>query len=173
MKTRMRVGIVWILLAIGWNVSAQTGVARAEALFIYNFSRLIEWPANYKSGPFIIGVLGNNTEIIKELESYTAGKSVGSQAISIRVFNSVDEVMACHTLFLPFPEAKNLPAVLSKTDGKSTLVITEKNGSIEKGAGINFIVIGDKLKFEFSPANISKNNIKVSSKLNEMAYKVY
>jgi hypothetical protein len=151
---------------------SQTDISRAEALFIYNFSRLIEWPANYKSGPFVIGVLGSSP-IINQLKNYTSGKQVGSQPITIKTFNSPVEISTCHILFVPFSETKHMANIVSQVSGKSTLLITEKNGAAQEGAGINFVVVGDKLKFEVNESNISKYGIKMSSKLNEMAFKVY
>jgi hypothetical protein len=141
-------------------------------MFIYNFSRLIEWPANYKNGPFVIGVLGNSG-LQEQLQVYTNGKRVGSQPITVKTFNSPGDISTCHILFVPFNDTKSMPNVVSSIAGKSTLVITEKNGAIEQGSAINFVVVGDKLKFELSSGNASKYKIKVSSKLNEMAYKVY
>ncbi len=151
---------------------AQTDLSRAQSMFIYNFSRLIEWPANYKTGPFVIGIVGNSP-IVGELKTYTAGKSVGSQPIMIKTFKEIADISACHILYVPFSETRQLPNILPQLASKNTLIITEKNGAIEQGAAINFVVIGDKLKFELSPANATKYDIKISSKLNEMAYKIY
>ena len=151
---------------------AQTDLSRAQSMFIYNFSRLIEWPANYKTGPFVIGIVGNSP-IVGELKTYTTGKSVGSQPIMIKTFKEIADISACHILYVPFSETKQLPNILPQLASKNTLIITEKNGAIEQGAAINFVVIGDKLKFELSPANATKYDIKISSKLNEMAYKIY
>ena len=161
-----------LFLILSFSAYSQTDISRAEALFIYNFSRLIEWPSNYKNGPFVIGVLGSSP-ILGQLQSFTTGKQVGSQPIAVKNFNSASEISTCHILFVPFSETKQLPNIIPQIAGKSTLIITEKNGSIDEGAGINFVVVGDKLKFELSPTNVSSRQIKLSSKLNEMAYKVY
>ena len=153
-------------------MSSQTGIPRAQAMFIYNFSRLIEWPASYKSGPFIIGVLGNSNTL-SELTSYTANKTVGSQKINVRKFDAPGEIGVCHILFVPFGKTKMMGDIISTLGNKSTLIICEKSGSIDKGAAINFVTIGDRLKFEVKAANATSKNIKMSSKLNEMAYKSY
>jgi hypothetical protein len=161
-----------LLVTIIHHSNAQTQIARAQAMFIYNFSRLIEWPANYKNGPFVIGVLGAS-DIQEQLQVYTNGKMVGSQPITVKSFGSPADISTCHILFVPFSGTKYMSNVVQSVQGKSTLIITEKNGAIEEGSAINFIVIGDKLKFELSPGNAVKYNIKVSSKLNEMAFKIY
>lgn len=167
-----RVLVIAVIGLFTFNLFAQTEIPRAQAMFIYNFSRLIEWPSEYKSGPFVIAVVGS-CQALNELESFAAGKNVGSQPIAVKKVDLTEEVPNCHILFIPFGKTRELAAILPKFQGKSTLIITEKNGSIESGAAINFVVVGDKLKFEIKPGNITKYNMKVSSKLNEMAFKVY
>jgi hypothetical protein len=167
-----RVLVTSILGLISLMVYSQTEIPRAQAMFIYNFSRLIEWPSEYKSGPYVIAVYGS-CQTLSELESFTAGKNVGSQPIAVKKTDASEEIPNCHILFVPFNKTKELPIIVPKLQNKSTLIISEKNGAIDNGSAINFVVIGDKLKFEIKPGNILKYNMKVSSKLNEMAYKVY
>lgn len=154
------------------GADGQTEISRAQAMFIYNFSRLIEWPANYKTGPFVIGVYGSSP-IQKELKSYTTGKRVGSQPIAIKTFNTPSEISACHILVIPFSSTKQLSTIVPGLTGKSTLLITEKSGAITDGSAINFVIVGNNLKFELSPGNATKYGIKLSSKLSEMAFKIY
>jgi hypothetical protein len=153
-------------------IFAQTGIPRAQAMFIYNFSRLIEWPTNYKTGPFVIGTFGPSP-VADELTSYTTGKKVGTQDITIQEIKSVDEINKCHILFIPFSRTKQIDQIVSRIGNMSTLLITEKGGAIDLGSAINFLIVGDKLKFEMKQANASKYGIKVSAKLQEMAIQSY
>lgn len=146
----------------------QTTIPKAQTLFIYNFSRLIEWPANYRTGNFIIGVLGTS-EVAAELEVYTKGKKVGTQAIEVIRYKAPTEIQNCHILFVPFARTKQVTEVIASMSGKSTLIITEKNGALDEGSAINFIIVQDKMKFELKPENASKYGIKFSSKLTEMS----
>jgi len=146
----------------------QTTIPKAQTLFIYNFSRLIEWPANYRSGPFVIGILGG-VEITSELELYTKGKKVGIQDIDVIRYKTAKEITTCHILFVPFEKTKQMPEILGILKDKSTLIITEKAGALEDGSAINFVIVEDKLKFELKPENAVKLGIKFSSKLLEMS----
>lgn len=147
---------------------AQTSIPKAQAMFIYNFSRLVEWPANYRSGPFIIASLGNSP-VADELETYTNGKKVGTQDIQIVRYKTVQEITNCHILFVPFGRTKQLAEILSAIENKSVLIITEKNGALNEGAAINFLLLSDKIKFEIKGDNFTKYDLKYSSKLQEMA----
>jgi len=137
-------------------------------MFIYNFSRLIEWPVAYKTGPFIIGVLGNSS-VADELETYTLGKKVGIQEIQVKKYKTVQEIALCHILFIPFARTKQLGEIQEALKGKNTLLITEKGGALTEGSAINFVLLADKIKFEIQTDNISKYGLKYSTKLQEMA----
>ena len=169
---KIAISIIILLLGLTGIAHGQTGIPKAQAMFIYNFSRLIEWPPAYKSGAFVIGVFGTSN-VADELEGYTTGKKVGAQSIIVQRIKSVDELSKCHILFVPFSRTKQLEEIVAKISGLSTLVITEKKGAIDLGSAINFLIIGDKLKFEFKQANASKYGIKVSSRLQEMSFKSY
>ncbi len=156
------------LLCLAIPAKAQTEIPKAQAMFIYNFSRLIEWPATNKAGPFIIGVLGNSA-VATEIELYSRGKKVGIQDILIKQYKTVDEISTCHILFVPFARTKQMPDILQAIREKNVLLITEKNGALDEGSAINFVLMADKIKFELQPDHITKYGLKYSSKLQEMA----
>lgn len=169
MKKSISIVGIFILLV---SMSSQTGIPRAQAMFIYNFSRLIEWPPNYRTGQFVIGVIGSSSTF-NELKTYTVNKTVGSQQIVVKKYSDVSEIGKCQILFVPFGKTKLLPQITDKIASNSTLIVSEKNGAINNGSTINFVIVGDKLKFEIKPDNATSRGIKLSSKLNEMAYKNY
>jgi len=156
------------LILLTLPIRGQTVIPKAQAMFIYNFSRLIEWPVAYKTGPFIIGVLGNSS-VADELETYTLGKKVGIQEIQVKKYKTVQEIALCHILFIPFARTKQLGEIQEALKGKNTLLITEKGGALTEGSAINFVLLADKIKFEIQTDNISKYGLKYSTKLQEMA----
>jgi hypothetical protein len=163
-----KIVIALAAIFLATNAYMQTSIPKAQTLFIYNFSRLIEWPANYRTGNFIIGVLGS-TEIATELETYTKGKKVGSQNIQVVRYKTPAEIQNCHIIFISFSRTKQMAEVIPVLKGKSTLIISEKSGALVEGSAINFIVTEDKLKYEINADNASKFGIKFSAKLQEMS----
>ncbi len=159
---------VLIFMFIAMSAYMQTTIPKAQSLFIYNFSRLIEWPANYRTGDFVIGVLGAS-EVAGELESYTKGKKVGTQNIQVIRYKAPTEIQHCHILFVPFVRTKQLSEVIAAIGTQSTLIITEKSGALNDGSAINFVILEDKMKFELKAENANKYGIRFSAKLQEMA----
>lgn len=165
----MRKLLVILSLFILANVAhGQTSVAKAQAMFIYNFARLIAWPAEYQSGNFVIGILGTSN-LESELENYCSSKKIGFQSITVKKFKDPEEITKCHIIFVTYGKSGKLSEVVSKVSQNSTLIVTEKRGVISEGSAINFIIGEDKLKFEMKVENASKYGLKISSRLQDMA----
>ena len=111
--------------------------AKMKAVFVYNFTRYIDWPEEYKQGNFVIGLLGE-TPISEELGKVAATKKAVNQTIEVKNFDSIGNISECHILYVSSNNSADLAAALQKTKGRSTLVITEQDGLAAKGAGISF-----------------------------------
>jgi len=135
-----------------------------KALFLYNFTKYIEWPSSQHGNDFIIGVLGNSA-ITNELNTYVGKQKVGARNIIIKVFKSVDEIDNCQILFIPSSKSSLIGSVVSKTSGKNTLLVTDRKGLSTSGSGISFIEENDKLKYEINKSNIQRNGLTVNSAL--------
>lgn len=153
------------------NPGADTN-ARIKSVFIYNFTRYIEWPAEYKKGNFVITVFGSNTGILTELQNMAKVKKVGEQAIEVRNTTSLDGLAKSHILYIAPDVTISLGDVVSKLKGKSTLLVTEKSGYAKQGAAINFVVMENKQKFELNKTNAEKYSLKVSAALENLAIPV-
>jgi len=164
--------IVILLLFSGNNLFSQSSIPVAQSVFIYNFTRLIEWPADYKTGDFNIGVIGSS-DVFNELKNYTNSKMVGAQPIKIIKFATTADITKCHILFVSYGKTKEIPEILSKLGGGSTLIVCENKASIEKGASVNFVIIEDKLKFELKTSNANSVGLKIHSNLENMASAKY
>ncbi len=144
--------------------------AKIKAIYIYNFTKYIEWPDNYKQGNFVIGIMGNNVSLINELNKMAASKTVGNQRLEIKSITSADAT--CHIVYLLSENSTQLNEVIDKMKSKSTLIITDKAGLAAKGAGINFVIQENKQKIELNKANIERHKLKVASSLVELAIQV-
>ena len=144
------------------TLSAQN--EKFKALFLYNFIKNVEWPQSAKQGDLIIGIFGNNP-ITKELETITSSQKAGNQSMKVKVFSNVEEISNCQILYVSPGKGSAIPQLISKTNGYSTLVVSDSKGGIQQGSGINFLLDGDKLKFEISKHNIESRGLKVSANL--------
>lgn len=135
-----------------------------HSLFIYNFTKYIEWPESYKSGDFVIGVLGKS-DIIENLQKMAEIKTVGSQKIQVQLVEDVSAAPKCHMFFIPQGQSGKLEDALAAFGGKPTLLISERAGLGKKGSGINFILEQGKWRFELNKSAIESSSLKVSGEL--------
>jgi YfiR/HmsC-like len=160
-----------VFLIISGSAFAQTGerpIHEVYSMMVFNFTRYVQWPDQSGSGEFVIGVVGSQT-IFATLTEWYGGKPKGSKTYVIKKFNSAADVTDCHVLFIDKSKSGEFEAINTKLKGKGTLLITDKNGLGEKGSGINFKTIDNKLKFELNQKAIETANLKVSSSLSSMA----
>lgn len=157
--------------AVKLDQSEEAG-ARIKAIYIYNFTKYIEWPAEYKEGNFVIGVYGTNIPLLSELNKMASSKTVGTQKLEIKNLSSSSDAVSCHIVYILSDNSAQLADIIGKIKGKSTLIVTDKAGMAKQGAGINFSVVENKQKIELNRANIEKYKLKVASTLVDMAVQV-
>lgn len=162
---------VFILLAgvlFFFNVSAVDKISDAQAMFIYNFSRLVDWPIDNMNGEFVIGIVGHS-ELERSLVNFMKNKTVDGQKVVVKKYKDESEVGACHMLFVSYGKSSKMGDITGKLQNSNTLIIGEKKGLTQEGAAISFVIAGNKLKFELNTENASKYDLRVSNSLAQMA----
>ena len=164
--------IIYVILVIGLfyqsSVKAQSTLAQAQSHFIYNFTRFLDWPLECKSGDFVIGVYGNS-DVYDELKQYVLDKTVNLQQIKVKFITNLDDAAKCHILFVGESKSREISAIKQKLGQSKTCIISEKEGSIQDGAAINFVLVDNKLKYEVNTTTIQREGLKYSSTLVTMA----
>ncbi|SMO45927.1 protein of unknown function [Saccharicrinis carchari] len=135
-----------------------------KALFMFNFAKYIEWPNQDTEREFIIGVYGNDP-IIEELNKLASSRKVNNKIIVVRHVSSPSEVPNANIIFLSGKASGNMKQLTSYFKGKPTLIITENTNYCARGAGINYVMQGGKLKFEIKKSNITSHGLNVDPKL--------
>jgi hypothetical protein len=158
-----------LLCFAGEMAAAQTQEREAslKAVFIYNFTRYIDWDTSGAGNDFVIGVIGSSP-VTGALMQIAATNMVKNKKISIRVFNKPEEIEFCHILFIPQKLPFPLNSILEKA-GKGTLTISEEPGYAKQGTAFNFVIINNKLKFEADLKAIYSAGLKAGSQLLKLA----
>jgi hypothetical protein len=161
-----------LLLVFTFTNNGNTQEESSIALSVYNFTRYIEYPANEANNDFIIDVIGHRS-VFDKLKETTAGRMVGKRPIMVRFLESADKITKSQILFVGHWQSASFPKVLEKVGNSRTLIISEKDGLIDAGAGINFVIRNNAIKFEIKRANIQKYGLILSGELEKIAYKAY
>jgi YfiR/HmsC-like len=154
-----------------------TGKIKAQeenviALMIYNFTRYIDWPKEQASSDFFIDIIGHKS-VYDKLKELAAGRKVGNRNIAVRYLESVNNISHSQILFVGYWQSKDFPKAIEKIGNTNTLIITEKDGYLDIGSGINFVIRNNTIKFEIKKGNIQKYGLVVSEGLEPMAIKSY
>jgi hypothetical protein len=160
--------LVAAVILSGSAVAQERPLHEVYSMMVFNFTKYVQWPDHTASGEFIIGVVGN-TEVYNTLNTWYGGKPRGTKTYVIKKFSSAAEITDCHVVYIDKSKSGEFDDINNKVKGKGTLVITDKNGLGEKGSGINFKTIDNKLKFELNQKALEASNLKVSGALSSMA----
>jgi hypothetical protein len=158
----------WLLLSSYRMVEPDIN-AKVKVLFLYQISKYVMWPTEPSPNGFTIGLYGEYPELFSELNKLAAEKKRGDQPYVIIQYKQLSEIKSCHVLYLTPERDGDISKVLEKLKGKNTLLVTDKDGMIKKGACINFFYEDNKQRFEVSNENVKQQGLKISTKLSSIA----
>ncbi|MBL6445058.1 YfiR family protein [Fulvivirga sp. 29W222] len=158
-----------LLVAASIQSYSQATDDQVKTVFVFNFTRYIQWPTNESN--FTIGILGDDTALEKAFQDMASKKSTSGKKIIIKSFASASETNNCNILYIPKDQSSQFSRVKSQ-DLKNVLIITEKAGLGRQGSGINFIEVNGKMRFEINKGEIERAGLKVSSQLLGLANEV-
>src|SRR5258708_15173874 len=123
---------VWLVLAIALltsglglpQPSSTSPEYQVKAVFLFNFTQFVEWPANAfpaQQSPLVIGVLGDDP-FGPYLDETVQGEKVNGHPLIVRRFNDVEDAKSCHILFISGAGHEKLK--LRLTDVKDPNILT-------------------------------------------------
>lgn len=154
----------------GWAPAQSRTIDEVMAAFIYQFTNYVEWPDNAfesETSPLNICIVGNK-KMYEHLAKLTDGKKFNNRPIELRQFEAVDEVKACHLLFVSsdvLEETETMPAAHELI----TLTIGDSKSFTRKGGVIRLFESQSKVRIEINIDAARRGEFKISSKLLALA----
>lgn len=143
-----------------------------KAVFLYNFSRYVRWPAECLGGPqqpFVIGVLGADP-FGGTLDRIAAAKKVDQHPIQIRRFRTPSEYRDCHILFVAGPvDATRQQAIAAAVNDRPVLLVGESPDFCRQGGAINFVIKDNTVKLQLNLAAAKDHSLTLHSGLIKLA----
>jgi hypothetical protein len=141
-----------------------------KAAFLYNFAKFIEWPAKGLADTrdtIIISILGEDPfgGTLRTIE----GKTIEGRQVVTKRFKSVRDLEFSHILFISPSEKERLGEIMKVLKDWSVLTVSEMAGFVEAGGTINFIIEGNKVRFEINAVNAERAGLRLSSRLLNVA----
>jgi hypothetical protein len=166
------------MLVLGWSGDPAAAQDRSleyavKATYLYKFVPFVAWPSNTFTSPasrFDICIIGDPNFAIL-VTNAVAGQSVSTHAIAVRRVTTLAEEGTCQILFVGGGEPEVTNAALVAVRGKPVLTVTDAAPSGDRGI-VNFVLLGDRVRFEIDLGQAARNGIAISSKLLSLAVAV-
>lgn len=138
-----------------------------KAVFLFNFSQFVDWPAAAFAddrSPLVIGVLGNDP-FGATLDEIVRGETVNGRAIVVRRYQSIDQLDTCHILFIDRSQNAQIDAIVAALQGRSVLTVGDFDGFASHGGMIRFVTVGNKIRLRVNLTAAQQVSLAISSKL--------
>jgi hypothetical protein len=150
------------------------GELQIKAVFLYKFGSYVDWPAGtfaQSDSPLVIGLV-NAEALADEVAQVVSGRTLNGRPIVVRKLRRGSPLAGVNILFVGRAEAARMAEVLAPAKGQPILTVTDSEQAFEHGGMINFVLVGDKVRFDVAPSSAERGNLKISARLLAVARKV-
>ena len=145
-----------------------------KAVFIYNFSKFIEWPASAfpdSTSPFQICVVGDNP-FGNVLETLT-NRSYQTHPITIKYPQTISEAKNCHILYVnEISKSTQWRDIVKNLGDAPVLTVSSSEDATQSGVSIGFVTKEGKIRWTINLNSTRKAQLKISAKLVEIAISI-
>jgi YfiR/HmsC-like len=144
---------------------------QVKATYLYNFGRFVQWPPNAAAGKrdsFSICVLGQDP-FGPSLDSTLAGETMDGKPLAVKRISTARDAGECRILFISSTEENHLKEILAALDESSILTVSDMPAFSRRGGMIQFILEGDKVRFEINLTKAETAKLTLSSELLKVA----
>jgi uncharacterized protein DUF4154 len=164
----------WLAVALLSLVAAAPGRAQGppteyqvKAVFLFNFSQFVDWPPAAFSdnrAPLVIGVLGHDP-FGSTLDEIVRGETVNGRPLAVRRYQSVQQVDACHILFIDRSQEAQLEAIVATLKERSVLTVGDFEGFARRGGMVRLVTVGNRIRMRINLSAAHQAYLDISSKL--------
>jgi len=140
---------------------------QVKAAYLFNFAKFVEWPTGaFRSpnSPLVICVLGLNP-FGSDLEGSIAGKTVGGHRLQISNLPHGLDASSCQIVFIASSERGQMRQILQNLTGASVLTVGDTSGFTDDGGMINFVLEGERVRFEANVDAAEHAHLRLSARL--------
>lgn len=145
-----------------------------KATYLYKFAPFVQWPDEAfptPTAPLRLCVLGNGP-VDKVLDEVVAGQRVGQRSISVQRFRNARAAAGCHIVYVAGTNDGFVAATLAGLHGTPVLTVTDLPADARAHGVINFVIVGNHVRFDIDDTAASSNRLVISSKLLRLAHAV-
>ncbi len=142
-----------------------------KAVFLFNFTQFVEWPAsafNNDTDPLVIGIIGKDP-FERFIDQAVEGEKKESHPLEIRRYRDVGDIGNCHIIFINSGDANDVGKVLSTLNNRSVLTVSDAQNFAASGGMVRFFTHENKIRLQINLRAARAAGLTISSKLLRVA----
>ena len=172
--------LLLVLLGLGQHPGAQSGerntalAAQVASAYVYKFASFVDWPDDaftQPDSPLAIGVMGADT-LADVMSANLAGRQSNGRKLIVKKLRPGDSLAGIHMLYLGTLPRLELIGIYASLKERPVLTITESAEAFTLGSMINFVLAGERLRFEIALQSVAPSRLKVSALMLAAAVRV-
>lgn len=162
------------LMSLGFISPIQSKISteyKVKAVFLFNFTSFVEWPADVfpqADAPLVIAVVGTDP-FGEYLDETVKGENVNGHPLVVRRFHTVSEIDSCHILYVNTEEKDQLKQIFEYAQARHILTVGDTPNFAKQGGMIRFFPEQNKTRIRINLTSVKGADLKVSSKLLRLA----
>lgn len=151
-----------------------------KAAYLYHFTQFAQWPVTAlppSDESFHLCILGANPfgdELTPVTQRHYNGHPIRIIQLNLVLHNNESKelqriIQNCQLLYITDTHANHIATVLEQSHSQPILTVSSEPGFAARGGIIGFVVIKNKVRLEINRSAALRANIKLSSKLLEVA----
>ena len=144
---------------------------QVKAAYLFNFGRFVKWPAKVSAdndSSFAVCVLGADP-FGPALDATLANESLNGKPVVTRRISNSQDATGCRILFISSKEAGHLKDILATVDQEGILTVSDMPDFSRRGGMIQFVLDGERVRFEINLASAENAKLVLSSELLKVA----
>lgn len=159
---KLKLSLLLVVTLCAFTLKAQTTNYQVYSLYVVNIAKYSSWPS--ANGALTITVFGKS-KVYDELLKQN-GKNVNGNILNVKQADNVNDVGQPQIIYLADGKSSSLDDLVKLTDGKSVMIISEREGLHKRGAGFSFVVMENgTLRCDMNSTELEKRHIKISKNL--------
>jgi YfiR/HmsC-like len=165
--------VVFFILSPSNLYSQQTKASEPEVkvTYLYNFGRFVQWAPDAttaKGNTFSICVFGQDP-FGTVLDTIVSGETINGRSVVAKRVSSSQDALGCRVLYISVSEEGRLREILAGLDKAGVLTVSDIPQFAQRGGMIQFVTVGNKIRFEVNLTSAQDAGLTLSSDLLKVA----
>ena len=166
----MRKVVCVVFLSVLSFGSAYGQTDKYKALFFAKFTEMMRWPGEKESGDIRIAVAGND-KMLKTLTDIAGKTKVRNRSLVVIEYDPT-QIEAYHVIYMSDKDKDRIQEISAQAQAANVVVISDFDRATKDQCNIQFVKLGDKLKYTLNPDRFTQAGFILSPVLERNAVRM-